>query len=132
MHCGYILLILFLVEQRLDYYRKDITELLAGRNKAQVVADLNERNILEKEQLDHFILTEQKLQSYTYLIDAVLTAGQVVAEKFYRYLLDTDVTDYFFKLVAPKGIIIIYIFTLHIYVCAVYLTVDLGTISIFL
>jgi len=48
-------------------------------------------------------LTEPKLQSYTYLVDAVLTAGHIAAEKFHRYLLDTDVTDYFFKLVAPKG-----------------------------
>jgi len=42
------------VQQRLDYYRKDITELLAGREKTQVVADFRERNILEKEQLNHF------------------------------------------------------------------------------
>ena len=92
-----------LVEQRLIYYRKDIIELLAGRDKAEVLADFKQRNMLHKKQLNHFLLLDDLLQSYTYLIDAILAAGDVTAEKFYRYLLDTDVTDYFYKLVAPKG-----------------------------
>jgi len=95
------------VEQRLNYNRKDITESLTGREKAEVVADLKQRNILHKTQLDHFILMDQQLPSYNYLIDAVLTSGWVEAEKFYMYLLDTDVADYFYKLVAPKGIVLI-------------------------
>ena len=85
------------------YYRKDIIELLAGRDKAEVLADFKKRNMLHITQLNHFLSSDDKLQSYTYLIDAILAGGDVVAEKFYRYLLDTDVTDYFYKLVAPKG-----------------------------
>ena len=85
------------------YYRKDIIELLAGRDKTEVIADFKQRNMLHKKHLNHFLLLDDPLQSYTYLIDAILAAGDVVAEKFYRYLLDTDVTDYFYKLVAPKG-----------------------------
>ena len=95
------------MEQRLTYYRKDITELLAGREKSEVIVDFKQRNMLDRNQLNHFLMLDEPVQSYTYLIDAILVAGHVVAEKFYRYLLDTDVTDYFYKLVAPKGIIII-------------------------
>lgn len=91
------------MEQRLTYYRKDIVELLAGREKAEVISDFKQKNMLHKNQLDHFLLLDELLQSYNYLVDAVLAAGHVVAEKFYRYLLDTDVTEYFYKLVAPKG-----------------------------
>ena len=91
------------MEQRLTYSKKDIAELLTSREKAKVVAEFKERNILHINQLHCFLLLDDPLQSYTYLIDAILAGGDVVAEKFYRYLLDTDVTDYFYKLVAPKG-----------------------------
>ena len=93
----------FLVEQRLIYYKKDIVELLAGREKADVVAYLKQTDMLDKEQIGHFFWLDDPLQSYSYLIDAVLAAGRVVAERFYRYLIDKDVTDHFYQLVAPKG-----------------------------
>ena len=96
-------MVYFLVEQRLIYYKKDIVELLAGRAKADVVAYFKQTNMLDKEQIRHFYWLDDPLQSYSYLTDAVLAAGHVVAERFYRYLIDTDVTDYFYQLVAPKG-----------------------------
>ena len=93
------------VEQRLVYHRKDIVELLAGREKSEVVAYFNQRNILRKDQLDHFFYLDEPLQAYTYLFDAIITAGNVAIEKFQRYLLDSDVSDYFYSLVAPKGML---------------------------
>ena len=96
-------MIFVLVGQRLMYYRKDIVELLADRDKSKVVTDFKKRNMLRKDQLDHFFLLDEPLQAYNYLVDAVLVAGDVVVEKFHRYLLDTDESDYFYTLVAPKG-----------------------------
>ena len=96
------------------YYRKDIVELLASREKSEVVADLKKRNMLREDQLDHFFFLDEPLQAYNYLVDAILAAGHVVVEKFHRYLLDTDVSDYFYALVAPKGMFLIYCMRLYI------------------
>lgn len=96
-------MVIVLVGQRLVYHRKDIVELLADREKSEVVADFKKRNMLRKDQLDHFFYLDEPLRAYTYLFDAILTAGDVVIEKFHRYLLDSDVSDYFYTLVAPKG-----------------------------
>ena len=107
--------VIVVVGQRLVYHRKDIVELLAGRDKSEVVADLKKGNMLRKDQLDHFFYLDEPLQAYTYLFDAVLTAGDVVIEKFHRYLLDSDVSDYFYTLVAPKGmyVLIYYMIVVH-------------------
>ena len=91
------------MERRLHRYRKDIIELIAGRDRAQVFAELRQKNILNNTQLNHFITLDDPLQAYTYLLDAVLTDGHIMAEKFYMYLLDTDVTNHFHNLISPKG-----------------------------
>ena len=70
------------MKHRLNYYRKDIIELLAGRAKAEVAADFERRNMLDENQLKHFVTLDDPVQSYTYLIDAILVAGHIVAEKF--------------------------------------------------
>lgn len=91
------------MEQRLEYYRKDIVGILVGRDKTAVATAFKERDILHKNQLLHFQQTDDAVQSYSYLLDAVLMQGGNKAEKFYRYLLDSDETEHFFNLVAPKG-----------------------------
>ena len=80
------------MEQRLNHFRKDIVEFLASRERVDVVAELEKRNILREDEIFHFVSLDQQVQSYNYLIDAVLTAGHARAKKFYDYLLETDVT----------------------------------------
>ncbi|XP_065892522.1 uncharacterized protein [Dysidea avara] len=90
------------VEQRLTYYRKDIVELLAERDKSEVAAEFKKRDLLHRNELLHFMQIDDRVQSYNYLFDAILVHGAIEAEKFYRYLIDADETEYFFNLVAPK------------------------------
>ena len=92
-----------LVEQRLAFYRKDIVELLVCRERSDVFAMFKQRNILRKDELNHFLQLDDTVQAYNYLVDAVLTSGHVMAEKFHIYLIDTDITGHFYELVAPKG-----------------------------
>ena len=91
------------VEQRLAYYRKDIVEFLVCRERPNVFAAFKQRNMLRKDELNHFLQLDDQLQAYNYLVDAVLASGHVMAEKFHSYLIDTDTTGHFYELVAPKG-----------------------------
>ena len=93
------------MEQRLTYYRKDIVELLAERDKSEVAAEFKKRDLLHRNELLHFMQIDDRVQSYNYLFDAILVHGAIEAEKFYRYLIDADETEYFFNLVAPKGLL---------------------------
>jgi len=103
-----------IVKQRLKYYRKEIIGILAGRDKSQVTGEFRKRHLLHENQLLHFVDIDNCVQSYSYLFDAVLLCDAVAAEKFYRYLLDTDYTEFFFKLVAPKGLIIKSLLSLYV------------------